>query len=234
MKKATTVLSCLLFTLIALFPAGVLCSACFGYTFKLISISAFAIITAILSVCAVSFSIMTKDAVKNKTIGVLLAIITPLSLINAVLYISVCSTIGVITSVFISVVCCCFLSVKHGKPVALKITALVLSALMVLPICYLSFIASIFGNISQNTVVQTVESPSGKYYAEVIYSDQGALGGDTFVDVYEKSGIDAVIFKIKKKPQRVYSGKYGVEIYWKDERFLVINSVEYEIEKYNE
>ncbi len=105
---------------------------------------------------------------------------------------------------------------------------------MVLPIGYFSFIALIFFNIGQNTVVKTVESPSGKYYAQVIDSDQGALGGDTFVDVYEKSRINAVILKVEKVPQRVYTGDWGefenMQIYWKDDGCLVINSNEYEIE----
>lgn len=116
----------------------------------------------------------------------------------------------------------------------LKVVALVLSALMILPICFFSFIALIFGNIGQNTVVQTVESPSGKYYAQVIDSDQGALGGDTLVDVYKKSGINSILFKIENKPQRVYFGEWGefgnMQIHWKDDNCLVINSVEYEIE----
>lgn len=139
-----------------------------------------------------------------------------------------------VTSAFISAGCCCLLTVKHGRPVVLKIATLVLSGLMVLPIGYFCFIALIFGNIGQNTVVQTVESPSGKYYAQVIDSDQGALGGDTFVDVYEKSGINTIIFKIEKKPQRVYSGDWGefenMQIYWKNDGCLVINSAEHEIE----
>ena len=117
---------------------------------------------------------------------------------------------------------------------ALKNVALVLSALMILPICFFSFIAFIFGNIGQNTVVQTVESPSGKYYAQVIDCDQGALGGDTLVDVYQDCGINAILFKIEKKPQRVYFGDWGefenMQIHWKDDNCLVINSVEYEIE----
>ena len=117
---------------------------------------------------------------------------------------------------------------------ALKIVALVLSALMILPICFFSFIALIFGNIGQNTVVQTVESPSGKYYAQVIDSDQGALGGDTLVDVYQDCGINAILFKIEKKPQRVYFGDWGefnnMQIHWKDDNCLVINAVEYEID----
>ena len=232
MKKAISILMCLLFVLTILYPAGVIITACFGYSFQLISVSAFAIAIAALSVCIVI--LVFKNQLESRTVQLLLAIITPLSLINAVFYIFECPQIWVIASVFVSVGCCCFLVVKHGKPLALKIVALVLSALMILPIGFISFIALIFGNIGQNTVVQTVESPSGKYYAQVIDSDQGALGGDTLVDVYQDCGINALVFKIEKKPQRVYFGEWGefnnMQIHWKDDNCLVINSVEYTIE----
>ncbi len=234
MKKAMPILSCLLFVLIILYPAGVITTACIGYTFKLISVSAFAIVLAALSVCLIVLDLICKNTLENKVMRILLAIITPLSLINAVFYIFECPQIWVIASALLSAACCCYLTIKYGKPLSLKITALVLSALMILPIGFFSFIALIFGNIGQNKVVKTVESPNGKYYAQVIDSDQGALGGDTLVDVYEKSGINAILFKIEKKPQRVYFGDWGefenMQIHWKDDRCLVINSVEYEIE----
>ena len=234
MKKAISILMCLLFALTILYPAGVIITACLGYSFELISVSAFAVAIAVLSVCIVILDLVFKKQLESKTVQILLAIITPLSLINAVFYIFECPQIWVIANVLVSVGCCCFLAVKHGKPLALKIVALALSALMVLPIGFFSFIALFFGNIGQDTVVQTVESPSGKYYAQVIDSDQGALGGDTLVVVYEESKISAILFKIEKKPQMVYFGDWGefknMQIHWKDDRCLVINSVEYEIE----
>ena len=198
MKKVVLFLTWLLFILTTLHPAGVLITACFGYGFELINISAFAIALAVLSVCIVVLDLICKNTLENNTIRILLAIITPLSLINAAFYVFKCSQICVIVSVLLSAGCCCYLTVKYGKPSALKVVALVLSALMILPIGFFSFIALIFGNIGQNTVVQTVESPSGKYYAQVIDSDQGALGGDTLVDVYKKSGINLIFLKLKR------------------------------------
>ncbi len=92
----------------------------------------------------------------------------------------------------------------------------------------------IFGNIGQNTIVKNIESPNGSFHAQVIDSDQGALGGDTLVNVYEKREMDTFIFKLKDKPQRVYLGEWreyeSMYISWKDDKCLVINSVEYEIE----
>lgn len=221
----------LLFVLIILFPAGTVITACFGYTFKLISVSAVAVAIAALSVCA---AFVVKSAPENKTIRGLLAVLAPLSLVSAVFYIFESPQMLVVVSTLVSAGCGGYLTVKHGEPIILKVVSSVLSALMVLPIGFFCFIAMTFGDIGQNTVVQTAESPNGKYYAQVIDSDQGALGGDTFVDVYKKSGINVLLFRIEKKPQRVYFGDWGVfenmQIYWKDDRCLVINSVEYEIE----
>lgn len=234
MKKAISILMYLLFVLTILYPAGVIITACLGYSFVLISVSAFAIVLAALSVCIIVLDHICKNTLENKVMRILLAIITPLSLINAVFYILECPQIWVIASALLSAGCCCYLTIKYGKPLTLKIVTLGLSALMVFPIGFFSFIALIFGNFGQNTVVQTVESPSGKYYAQVIDSDQGALGGDTHVDVYQDCDINAILFKIEKKPQRVYFGDWGefnnMQIHWKDDNCLVINSVEYEIE----
>lgn len=233
MKKAISILMCLLFVLAILYPAGVIITACFGYSFELFSVSTFGIAIAVLSVCIVILDLVFKNQLESKMVQILPAIITPLSLINAVFYIFECPQIWVIASVLLSAGCCCHLTVKYGKPMVLKVVALVLSALMILPISFFSFIALTFGNIGQDTVVQTVESPSGKYYAQVIDSNQGALGGDTLVYVYKISGIDLILFKIEKDPQRVYWGEWGefnnMQIHWKDDNCLVINSVEYEI-----
>lgn len=233
MKKTIQISGCLLFALIILLPFAKVFFACFGCTVELINYPVFAIVTALLSVSIVVFCIVTKEKVVNKRARVWVSLLTPLSLINAVFYMLAWSSRGVITSVFVCVVCCCYLTIRYGKPVALKITALAVSAFMAVPIVFVGFILFIFGNIGQNTVIRSIESPDGAYYAEVIDSDQGALGGDTLVDVYENKSINALVFKISRKPQRVYQGDWGefenMEIYWESDNCLVINSVGYEI-----
>ena len=126
-----------------------------------------------------------------------------------------------------------FLIYEHGHGKVTKTFFGILSLLCICFFCVVLFFRLLFGNFGENTVVKTVESPNKEYYAEVIDSDQGALGGNTFVDVYEKSIIKTPILTVCKKPKRIYSGKWGeykkMQIYWKDDTCLVINSVEYKL-----
>ena len=234
MKKRNVILGYLLFVLTILFPLGISISNCFGYTFELVSVSVFAIVIALISIVLCFLSRAEEKTYKSGVLGLIFAILTPLSIVNAVFFMLESPKVWIVISVFIAIGCSAYLTIKHGTPRLLKIILCVISAILILPVGFMGFIMLIFGNIGQNTVVQAVESPNGVYYAEVIDSDQGALGGDTLVEVYENTEINLLIFKIFKNPQRVYHGEWGefknMEIYWRDDRCLVINSVEYPIE----
>jgi len=234
MKKRNVILGYLLFVLTILFPLGVLISFCFGYTFELVSVSVFAIAIALISVVLCILSSNGEEPYKNGALGMIFSLLTPLSVVNAVFFMLESPKAWVVISVFIAIGCSAYLTIKHGKPRLLKIILLIISAILILLVGFIGFIMLIFSNIGQNTVVQTVESPNCAYYAEVIDSDQGALGGDTFVDVYENTEINLFVFKIFKNPQRVYHGEWGefedMEVYWKNDQCLVINSIEYPIE----
>ena len=236
MKRLFNASGGILAVLLLLLPAGMLISAHFGYEFALANISAYTIILASLSVGLTVFSIKTTAASESGIMKVLFALLTPFSLINAVFCLFVSSSVWTVVWVLICIVFCLFLTILHGNPLALKATTLALSALLALPIGFFCFILLFFGSIGQTTVVNSVESPGGTYCAEVIDSDQGALGGDTLVEVYEKSAFNAFLFTISKKPQIIYQGEWGecssMEIYWKNDRCLVINSAEYEIESH--
>ena len=231
MKKVISFLVCLLFTLTALSPAGSLIASCFGYSFKLMGIPVFAVSSAILSICIVILDGVYKIAF-NKLVQILLAVISPISLINVVLCVIESPQTWTIAGTLVSTGCCVYLMIKNGKPLLLKILSGAVSALMFSPVCLMCFLSLI--DFGLNTVVETIESPSGKYYVQVVDSDQGALGGDTFVDVYKSGEVNLFLCKFEKQTQRVYHGEWGeyenMQIYWKDDSCLVINLVEYEIE----
>ena len=232
MKQTIRILNGVLLAVIALYPLGKAILSCLNYTLELSNVPAFAIVIATLAVCVAVLDITYKNAFTNKSIKVLIATIAPLSMINTFLYLLASNHVAVHISGIVCFICCCIITIKHAEPLSVKILSLVISALLVFPTALLGIL--VLFPIGQNTVVQTLESPSGKYYAEVVDSDQGALGGDTLVNVYESRELNLLFIRIKKEPQRVYLGEWGkfrnMKIQWKDDHCILINSVEYEIE----
>ena len=125
------------------------------------------------------------------------------------------------------------LMMKHAKSFGGKNVAYVLSLLLLLPtLAGVLLLPFTFGS---NTVTQTVISPEGGYRAEVLDSDQGALGGDTIVRVYDtQKQWDTIVFLVRKKPQVVYWGDWGefetMKLQWESEQILLINGRAYEVE----
>lgn len=230
MKNTFSVLFYALLGLNLFYPAGTTVCAIFGLELELFSITVFSAATAVLSVMTVIYDFRSKSETQN----VVSVFTTPAAVVNMMFYLYGCVRLHIILFGFVSVGCCFFLTLKHGKPFALKTFSLVLSGLAAFIIFAISPLILIFGNFGVNTVEQVVESPGGGYYAEVINSDAGSLGGDTIVDVHKKGSLNLLLFKVSKRTQRVYVGEWGefydMEIYWKDEQCLVINSREYEIE----
>ena len=234
MKKLVLALEYIFIAFLVFLPIGVTLSARSGYVFDLINYSVFAIITVLLAIGILVLCVVKKEFTENKYIAVLLTLTAPLSLINSFFYLSKCSDGLVLFSMLVCVCCCCYLLIKYGKPRVFKLVSLGLSAFMALPFLFFTFVLSIFGGITQDTIFKSVESPNGIYCAEVIDNNQGALGGNTYVEVRENKGINAFIFNTSKKSQTIYRGRWGefetMEIYWKNDNCLVINFVEYTIE----
>ena len=94
-----------------------------------------------------------------------------------------------------------------------------------------AFLGLLVGGLSSEEVVQSLESPNGEYYAEVIANNQGALGGSTIVKVYRDTKMGFILFEFKDIPQKVYVGEWGeiydIDVSWKDSNCLLINSREY-------
>lgn len=232
MKKVLSVLVCLLLGLILFLPLGVVLTAFFGYQFALGNPFAFLLITVGIAAVTIALSLITKETVENKIIQILFAVITPCALISAVFYVTACGGKCVFPCLLLCAGCC-YLTIRQGQPQAVRAGALVLAASLILPVCLCCVVMVAVHNEKADIVVQTVDSPSGSYYAAVINSDQGDNKGNTIVKVYKTKGIDAYLFQITKKPQRVYLGEYGefeeLELIWNGENGLLINSVQYKV-----
>lgn len=84
-------------------------------------------------------------------------------------------------------------------------------------------------------VVKSRMSPNDLYLAEIIDSDQGALGGDTLVNVTDISrSIDLFFGVLQKNPMRIYTGDWGefdtMVLQWETDHILYINGERYTVE----
>ena len=219
-----------LVTLALFLPCGKLMCLPFGYRFELCITEAYSFIVAFLTVCAATFSRIFKINAVSKTLQIFIEFLTPLSFVNSFLFILACRTPFVIGNSIIYIIFSFVLSANFKSRSVIEFISIILSMLMIYPMCLFVIVAFVFGNFGEISVVERTDSPDGKYRAEVISSDQGALGGDTYIDVYKK-GVNAYVFKITGKPERVYYGDWmehvSIDIYWKDEKSLVVGEREY-------
>ncbi|MBP3602613.1 MAG: hypothetical protein J6J79_00530 [Lachnospiraceae bacterium] len=111
--------------------------------------------------------------------------------------------------------------------IAFAITTLVVGAVVWLFL----FMSLFFGNIADAKVMYSRESPEGKYIAEVIDDDQGALGGYTIVQVKRKESFSFFLGRIYKDPVFLCRKGWGkwdkIEFEWVDEDTLLIDGTEY-------
>lgn len=206
---------------------------CFGYRFSMFNYTVCAVVFAALSVACVIFSFINKEKISKKSSTAMLGVLPFISLINWIIYLYKSPDKAFITVCLpICFVCTIIIAIKYIKPTILKIASVVIPSLALFPIIFISFLLLL--PVAKNTVVKTISSPEGNYYAEVTDSDQGALGGDTLVHIHETKKLDFLIFNITKAPNRIYTGDWKehetMRIYWKNEHSLMINENEYTIE----
>ena len=235
MKKAVFVLTCILFGLAAFPITGELLGCCIGYSFELNRISVYAGTLALLSVLTTVLSVISKDSIQNNFTSTLLILMLPLSLVNIILFTFSSGTMWVYVSVTVTAGCAFFMVIWNGKYCASKIIALVLTAILLVPISLFGIFGVLLDDFGHVSVVKTVQSPNGQYRADVVDVDEGARGGSTLVEVYDNSRhFDLLIVTFSKKPQRAYFGEWGafenMSIRWKNDRCLIINGKECEIE----
>ena len=234
MKKLLSVLSCLLLALIAFSPVCSLACSIFGYKFTLVTPSVFAIAIFSLTGITVLVSILYGEILENKIICIVMSVLTPLALINTGFYVRSCGTLWIIASVLICVGCG-YLTIRHGNPLTVRTGALVLTAGLLLPMAFICFVMSVANNTQNYDVLDTVYSPTGAYYAEIIDNDQGEKGGSKMVHIYPDKDIETPIFLIRKNRIIIYeefykaseADKVEVVIQWKDDNHLIINGKNY-------
>ena len=233
MKKTILLLSILL-AMIAWYPVLVVWSWVNHYTVTVLyPLLAFGVMTLLYVVLSLWLLLAKQKTVNTATsvLSCLLMAFSPAWLLTAVWEnISFLMFLLALMWVF----CSFALLICYGNPPLMKGIILgvntLLVILLVLVLCFVSFFS--FGEM---TVVQRLPSPEGTYYAELIDDDQGALGGNTLVYVYDtRQRIYLGLLMVQKNPQRVFMGRWGLfetmELEWESEQVLKINGRPYEVD----
>lgn len=230
MKEKNNILISVLLFMSMFLPVISLILYCFGYTVTLVSYTVFSIVSALIFIVSAYLISKTEQFNRKKTLRFFIALLPLFSLINAFVYVFKSKSVVVLICMSISFVCSAVVAERIcNHKIASVLTSMVLS----LPILIVSFAVVFLGNIGVNTIVDRIYSPEKTYYAEIVDSDQGALGGDTVVYVYKNNKLDLFFMTVNETPQRVYLGDWReyetMQITWKNENCLLIDSEEYTI-----
>lgn len=237
MKKILSASPVILCILYAFLPVCKLLGFIFGYNFVFNSYPISIIILSSINIIVLELLFSLKISLNNVQTK-FSTFVMPLSAINGLVYIFESNWKATILFVLICCGCSIILFVKFTHPIKIKIITVFLSAILLILLLFCSFVDFIFENFGANTVVKSVASPQNTYTAVVIDSDQGALGGDTLVDVYYNGkSINLIFCKFSKSPIRVYTGGWGefeqMQISWENEYTLIINGKKYYVDYIN-
>lgn len=140
------------------------------------------------------------------------------------------SVIWILAAVTVSV---SYLIIKSNISEALRITGIITSSIFSALLIWFSVLIVFASQITENTVVGRILSPESTRFAEIVDSDQGAFGGNTVIYVKDTYKTNFLLFSIRKN-KRIYVGEWkeyeNMQIEWKDENCLTINSDEYYVE----
>lgn len=207
---------------------------CFGYRFVVSNeIIWFVINIAVVGILTALCLSKRKESVKSANI---IAQLLPLF---AIIYIIV--IIGLVDGVdniifslhgLLCFLSCYVISMLYTNKRVFRIVCTVLNSIILLFLLYGILIFMTIGNLGQNTIVRQETSPDESYTAVLIASDQGALGGDTLVNIeYNTPKIITVYGRFEK---RLYTGDWGefetMSLEWKDTHTLLINGKAYSID----
>lgn len=190
----------------ALYPVCYFCAKLFGWTLVLNNPFVYPAVEAILSI-AMTITAVRRKAEFAKREKVLASIALPVGLLNGLMLIL---AEGSIAAALIGMACCFVMYSKGRRPKGLRVLTGILSAVLTLAVVVLLPAALIFGDFGASTVLKSIPSPNGRYTAQIVDVDQGALGGNTTVRVRRSSGLFRAIESICGFEKTAYIGDWGI------------------------
>ncbi len=244
-SKVFTVLTSFFCVVNSLTPLSIIITAFVGYTFDIRSYPLWTILLLLLSGLLAVLMYRFESRETSKADRILLTVSLFMSLLNWGVCIFTGTgnkniahnaiLIGVLIALFAVTVFVSIIYIKpHKKRIARSTVKVICAGLLASLLVYLSFIVIVFSGFGQNTVVQTVNSPTGRYTAELVDSNQGALGGDTVVYVTDNMlSANFGLFTVHKQKEIVYIGEWGefktMTLRWVDKDTLSVGGYQYDM-----
>lgn len=230
MKRTVSAIPLMLMILYSLLPLCFVAAQVLGYNFLLYNYPVYIAVLAFFSLAAAVYIIVAKNYPEHGY--VLSAFLVPLTVLNAILIGKHCELVYVLLFMVVSIGSFAVLLYK-SRSVA-KILSVAATVVLLILFFALDYFRSVFVGFNNDEVVKSISSPDNRYTAEVISSNQGALGGNTYVDIrFDSENINILIGEYRKPAERIYSGKYGeyenIQVSWKDNDTLLINGEAYNI-----
>ena len=90
------------------------------------------------------------------------------------------------------------------------------------------FALTVLQTFEYNRVIQSTVSPNGRYAAKLWDSNQGVLGGETWIDFTRQPGSYNLLFaELQRHPNRVYIGLQGewnrMTLHWRADDLLHVD-----------
>lgn len=234
MKNKRSVIVYFLAVINGLYPLLCLISYLFGYSVYLSFSVVYTLWLAVIFIYS-NYSIKkNEEAGFSKSARICAAILPLITAVNLGVYVFKYGSLTIALIMGVCLIFAAFIAEKVIKGNMGKVLSVVSSGFICLIAVVLSFFTVSSSYLFTKRVEKFILSPDRTYYAEVINIDQGALGGDTVVYVHRSRGVNLFLLSFNKIPQKVYIGEWGeyktMQIEWKNENCLVIDSKEYDIE----
>ena len=224
-------LALLFFFLTCLFPGLCLLSGLFDYTLLVNNPIPYVILTTLCCYGVGAFLLTQKDRTLEKLPAVLLSLCPLLSQINVLFILFYTEDLIAVLLQGSWLLITIPLVDRSARSTGLKISFYVLAGLLAIPILLmLPWIG--FGS---RTVLAAQVSPGSIYAAEVIDSNEGALGGATQLLVYRNDkSFSLGPFSFRKDQKEIYSGPWGEfeTLSWIDGEKLSLNGRTFDIAAY--
>lgn len=232
-KNKRSVIIYFLAAINSLYPLLCLLSYFFGYLVYLSFSVVYALWLAVIFMYSNYFIKKNEETEFSESARICAAFLPLITAVNLGVYVYKYKSVPIALVMGICLIFAAVIAEKVLEGNKAKVLSVVSSGFICLIVFVFSLLVVSISYFSAERLENFIVSPDRTYYAEVVNVDQGALGGDTVVYVHRSRGINLFLLSFNKIPQTVYIGEWGeyktMQIEWKNENCLLINSEEYNI-----